>query len=433
MSGLLRICTAGSVDDGKSTLIGRLLYDSRGVYEDQISSVEKASKNRSAGPIDFSLFTDGLRAEREQGITIDVAYRYFATARRKFILADTPGHEQYTRNMATGASTADVAILLVDARHGVREQSERHARIARLLGITHFVVAVNKMDLLDFDRSVFESIRDDFMRLLPGTVTHAIPLSALDGDNVITTSPRTPWFEGPALLPYLETVEVERERAAGAFRMPVQLVVRPDQDFRGYAGQAVSGHVGVGDMLTAWPSGVQSRIKRIVTFDGDLEEVFAPMSVTIVLENEVDVSRGDVLAAGPVQVGSRIEADVVWMDERPLNPSRMYLLKHNARTVAAEVDRPLMLNEIGRVQITTTRPLLFDSYGLNRETGSFILIDSTTNFTAGAGMIVGAAHEMPRHGARPAAAERLALAARTAASHHDAIEAVRKVLEEVLV
>jgi sulfate adenylyltransferase large subunit len=433
MSGLLRICTAGSVDDGKSTLIGRLLYDSRGVYEDQISSVEKASRNRTAGPIDFSLFTDGLKAEREQGITIDVAYRYFATARRKFILADTPGHEQYTRNMATGASTAELAILLVDARHGVREQTERHARIARLLGITHFVLAVNKMDLLDFDRRVFDEICQDFTRIVPAEAFHAIPLSALEGDNVIATSSRTPWFEGPALLPYLETVGVERERAAGAFRMPVQLVVRPDQGFRGYAGQIVSGRVAPGDVLTIFPSGLTASVRRLVTFDGDLDEAFAPMSVTLVLDRELDVSRGDLIAGGPLQVASRIEADIVWMDERPLNPSRMYLIKHNSRTVAAEVDRGLTLNEIGKAVITTTRPLLFDSYGQNRETGSFILIDSATNFTAGAGMIIGAAREMPRHGARPAAAERLAAAARTARNEADAVEAVRRVLEEVLV
>jgi sulfate adenylyltransferase large subunit len=433
MSGLLRICTAGSVDDGKSTLIGRLLYDSRGVYEDQISSVEKASKNRTAGPIDFSLFTDGLKAEREQGITIDVAYRYFATARRKFILADTPGHEQYTRNMATGASTAEAAIILIDARHGVREQTVRHARIARLLGITHFVLAVNKMDLLGFDRGVFEAICEDFARLIPREATHAIPLSALEGDNVTTSSARTPWFEGPALLPYLETVEVERERAEGAFRMPVQLVIRPDQSFRGYAGQIMSGRVVTGDTLTVFPSGLTASVKRIVTFDGELQEAFAPMSVTLVLDREVDISRGDVLAGGPLQVASRIEADVVWMDERPLNPSRMYLLKHNARTVAAEVDRGLTLNEIGKAVLTTTRPLLFDPYGQNRETGSFILIDAATNFTAGAGMIIGPAREMPRHGARPAAAERIAAAARTARNEEDAVEAVRRVLEEVLV
>ena len=243
MSSLLRICTAGSVDDGKSTLIGRLLYDSRSVYEDQVHSVKKASANRVAGPIDFSLFTDGLRAEREQGITIDVAYRYFATARRKFILADTPGHEQYTRNMATGASTADVAILLVDARHGVRAQSRRHAQIARLLGINDYVLAVNKMDLVDFDRGVFDDIGDEFEQILPDARLHPIPMSALHGDNVITRSVRTPWFGGPSLLEYLETVEVDRNAGAKPFRFPVQLVLRPNQDFRGYAGQIQSGTV----------------------------------------------------------------------------------------------------------------------------------------------------------------------------------------------
>ena len=262
MSGLLRICTAGSVDDGKSTLIGRLLYDSQSVYEDQVHSVEKASKNRNAGPIDFSLFTDGLRAEREQGITIDVAYRYFATARRKFILADTPGHEQYTRNMATGASTADVAILLVDARHGVRVQSRRHARIARLLGITDFVLAINKMDLVDFDRDVYEGIRDDFEEILAGARAHAIPVSALHGDNVITRSERTPWFDGQSLLEFLETVQVTRDLTALPFRFPVQLVLRPDQEFRGYAGQIVSGTVRVGDRIIASPSGRSARVSR---------------------------------------------------------------------------------------------------------------------------------------------------------------------------
>jgi sulfate adenylyltransferase large subunit len=433
MGGLLRICTAGSVDDGKSTLIGRLLYDSRGVYEDQVSSVEKASRNRSAGPIDFSLFTDGLRAEREQGITIDVAYRYFATARRKFILADTPGHEQYTRNMATGASTAEIAILLVDARHGVREQTKRHARIASLLGISHYVLAVNKMDLMGFDKGVFDEIYREFSALLPEASIHAIPLSALEGDNVITTSERTPWFEGPALLPYLETVEIERERTTGPFRLPVQLVLRPDHDFRGYAGQAVSGRVRVGDAIRVWPSGLESRVKRIVTWDGDLQEAFAPMSITLVLEDELDISRGDVIAAGEVQVSTRVEADVVWMDERPLDPGRMYLLKHNARTTAAEVDRPLALNEIGELVVTASRPLLFDPYAQNRETGSFILIDPATNFTAGAGMIRRSVRERVAHGPRPAAAERLAAAARAASSDADAVEAVRRVLEEVLV
>ena len=348
------------MDDGKSTLIGRLLYDSQAVYEDQVQSVEKASKNRTAGPIDFSLFTDGLRAEREQGITIDVAYRYFATARRKFILADTPGHEQYTRNMATGASTADLAILLVDARHGMRVQSRRHARIARLLGISHFVLAVNKMDLVDFDRGVFERIHDDFAELLRGARLHAIPISALHGDNVITRSDRTPWFEGQSLLEYLETVEVDRSLVDKPFRFPVQLVLRPDDEFRGYAGQIASGAIRVGDAITVWPCGRQARVRRIVTWDGDLDVAFAPMSVTLVLDDEIDISRGDLLAAGDVHVGMQFEAQMVWMDERPLDPARVYVMKHMTRTTAAEVNRPLALNQIGSVVVTASRPVIFD-------------------------------------------------------------------------
>src|SRR5436190_1328066 len=296
MSGLLRICTAGSVDDGKSTLIGRLLYDSRSVYEDQVHSVEKASKNRTAGPIDFSLFTDGLKAEREQGITIDVAYRYFATARRKFILAGTPGHEQYTRNMATGASTADVAILLVDARNGVRAQSRRHAQIARLLGISDYVLAVNKMDLVGFDQDVFENITDEFEKMLPGANVHAIPISALEGDNVITRSTRTPWFDGMALLEFLETVHISHDAAGKPFRFPVQLVLRPNHEFRGYAGQVASGSVRPGDVVMAWPSGRATRVTRIVTWDGDLDVAHAGMSVTLTLADEIDISRGDMLS-----------------------------------------------------------------------------------------------------------------------------------------
>ena len=432
MSGLLRVCTAGSVDDGKSTLIGRLLHDSRSVYEDQISSVEKASKNRNAGPIDFSLFTDGLKAEREQGITIDVAYRYFATARRKFILADTPGHEQYTRNMATGASTADLAILLVDARHGVRVQSKRHARIARLLGITNFVLAINKMDLVDFDRGVFDTICDDFEELLHGAKLHAIPLSALHGDNVITPSARTPWFEGPPLLEYLETIEVDRDVTAKPFRFPVQLVLRPTDDFRGYAGQIVSGAVRRGDTVTVWPSGRITRVARISTWDGDLEVAYAPMSITLVLEHEIDVSRGDVLASGEIEVGHRFEAEIVWMDERPLDPARVYLLKHTTRTVSAEVDHGLVMNQIGTATVTTARPLIFDRYGDNRGTGSFILIDSATHFTAGAGMILNPVRQRAAASARPSAAERLARLAREAASDAEATEAVRRALEEIL-
>jgi sulfate adenylyltransferase large subunit len=434
IGGLLRICTAGSVDDGKSTLIGRMLYDSRGVYEDQVHSVRAASKNRTAGPIDFSLFTDGLRAEREQGITIDVAYRYFATARRKFILADTPGHEQYTRNMATGASTADVAILLVDARHGVREQSRRHARIARLLGIEHFVLAVNKMDLVDFDRAVFDAICDEFAPLLEGAATfHPIPMSALDGDNVIVASHRTPWFKGQSLLEFLETVEVEHDAASKPLRFPVQLVLRPDQDFRGYAGQIMSGVVRVGDRITAWPSQRTALVTRIVTWDGDIDMAFAPMSVTLVLDHDVDISRGDVIAAGTVSQGRRFEADIVWMDERPLNPSRLYLLKHAARIVTAEVDRPLELNEIGFATVTTSRLIVFDPYQSNRGTGSFILIDPSTNFTAGAGMIVRSLPEDDTAATtRRGAAERLAQAARDAASDEEDVEVVRRALEEIL-
>jgi sulfate adenylyltransferase large subunit len=432
-SGLLRICTAGSVDDGKSTLIGRLLYDSQSVYEDQVSSVEKASKNRNAGPIDFSLFTDGLRAEREQGITIDVAYRYFATARRKFILADTPGHEQYTRNMATGASTADVAILLIDARNGVRAQSKRHARIARLLGINDFVVAINKMDLVDYEREVFEKIQDDFAHFLSGASVHAIPMSALNGDNVIMRSERTPYFGGLPLLEYLETVQVHRNLPGGPFRFPVQLVVRPDQEFRGYAGQIASGSVRVGDRLTTWPSGRAARVKRIVTWDGDLDMAFAPMSVTLTLDDEIDISRGDVLTIEPAFVGQKFEAEVVWMDERPLDPGRVYVLKHGTRSVTAEVNHGLVLNQIGTVQVSTARPIVFDRYADNRGTGSFILIDPATHFTCGAGMITDPVRETsPHHTAPLTFAERIAHLARRAASDEDAAEAVRNALEEML-
>ena len=277
MGGLLRVATAGSVDDGKSTLVGRLLLDAKAVLADQLDAVERASRRRGYDDADLALLVDGLRAEREQGITIDVAYRYFATARRKFILADTPGHEQYTRNMATGASTADVAILLVDARNGVRAQSRRHAQIARLLGINDYVLAVNKMDLVGFDQDVFENITDEFEKILPGANLHAIPISALEGDNVITRSPRTPWFDGMALLEFLETVHIDHDAARKPFRFPVQLVLRPNQDFRGYAGQIASGSVRPGDVVMAWPSGRATRVTRIVTWDGDLDVAHAGM------------------------------------------------------------------------------------------------------------------------------------------------------------
>ncbi len=433
MSGLLRICTAGSVDDGKSTLIGRLLYDSQSVYDDQIHSVEKASKNRTAGPIDFSLFTDGLKAEREQGITIDVAYRYFATARRKFILADTPGHEQYTRNMATGASTADVAILLVDARNGVLTQSRRHAKIARLLGIHDFVLAINKMDLVDFDQEIFEKIQEDFADLLAGAAVHAIPMSALHGDNIISTSERTPYFTGPSLLEYLETVQVQRNLPNLPFRFPVQLVVRPDADFRGYAGQIASGTIRVGDTVYTWPSGRSARVRRIVTWDGDLDMAFAPQSVTLTLDHEIDISRGDVLTLEPAVTGQKFEAELVWMDERPLDPGRTYLLKHGTKTVTAEVNHGLVLNQIGHVTVSTARPILFDAYDVNRLTGAFIIIDPGTHFTAGAGMITGGVREATVPTVAPVtAAERIARLAREAASDEEAVELVRQALEEML-
>jgi sulfate adenylyltransferase large subunit len=448
MSGLLRICTAGSVDDGKSTLIGRLLYDSRAVYEDQLASVEKASKNRVAGPIDFSLFTDGLKAEREQGITIDVAYRYFATARRKFILADTPGHEQYTRNMATGASTADVAVLLVDARNGVRTQSRRHARIARLLGINDFVLAINKMDLVDFDRGIFDGIVDDFEDLLRGANAHPIPISALHGDNVTSQSDRTPWFTDKSLLEFLETVEVDRNASAKPFRFPVQLVIRPDDEFRGYAGQIASGTIRVGDPITILPSGRHSTVKRIVTWDGDLDLAHAPMSVTLTIDDEIDISRGDMIVVSPKAetpgthtahgfqpfVENRFDAEMVWMDERPLDPARVYLLKQATRVVNAEVNRGLVLNQIGSVTVSASKPIVFDRYADNRFTGSFILIDPASNFTAGAGMITNTSAREDNESmlARPNVAERLAQIARSAATDADAVEAVRRVLEDIL-
>ncbi|HMD48673.1 MAG TPA: sulfate adenylyltransferase subunit CysN [Bryobacteraceae bacterium] len=405
---LLRFSTAGSVDDGKSTLIGRLLYDSKNVYEDQLHSVTKASVNRSAGPIDFSLLTDGLRAEREQGITIDVAYRYFATARRKFIIADTPGHEQYTRNMATGASTADLAIILIDARNGVLPQSRRHAYIASLLGIPNFAIAVNKMDLADYDEQVFRAIESDFTEFLShlnAPNPYFIPISALQGDNVVRRSHAMPWFHGPSLLEFLETVPVYHRTRSTAFRFPVQRVIRPDQNFRGYAGQIASGVIHPGDTIVALPSGRRSRVKTIDTFDGPLDEAFAPMSVTLVLEDELDISRGDLLsAAGSLpEVSRQFEASVVWMNERPLDPSKTYLLKHTSQTTPAEIKKvqhrvnvitldqepvqQLDLNEIGTLEIATARPIFFDTYSQNRITGGFVFIDPQTNATVAAGMI----------------------------------------------
>jgi sulfate adenylyltransferase large subunit len=421
---LLRFTTAGSVDDGKSTLIGRLLYDSKNVYEDQIHSVAKASVHRgvvsNSGALDFSLLTDGLRAEREQGITIDVAYRYFATARRKFIIADTPGHEQYTRNMVTGASTAELAIILVDARNGVLDQSRRHACIASLVGIPHFLVAVNKMDLVGYDEAVFERIRSEFGEFLERLdAPHAsfIPISALHGDNVVTRSRNLPWYHGPSLLEHLETVEIDDPAGRAPFRLAVQRVIRPDQDFRGYAGQIASGSVRPGDEVTVLPSGRRTRVERITTFDGDLDEAWAPQSVVLTLEDEIDISRGDLIAAGDPPSASRgFEATLVWMNERALDPGRRYLIKHTTQlvpgeirairhrvhigTLAAEPAETLEMNQIGVVEIEAVRPLFFDRYRQNHRTGSFVVIDPESNATVGAGMIAGetsAGVRGPRH------------------------------------
>jgi len=425
---LLRFLTCGSVDDGKSTLIGRLLYDSRNVFEDQIQAAAKASEHRASGGLDLSLLTDGLRAEREQGITIDVAYRYFATARRKFIIADTPGHEQYTRNMATGASTADLAILLIDARLGVLAQSRRHAYICALLGIPRFVVAVNKMDMVDYDRAVFDRIAaefTEFLGVLGVTGAYFLPMSALAGDNVVSSSPRMPWFQGPSLLDHLETVELGAAAANTGFRMAVQRVVRPDQTFRGYAGQVVSGMLHPGDEIVVLPSGLRSRVRQISTFDGPLEEAYPPMAVTVVLEDHLDISRGDLLYAGGERPHSarKFLAKVVWMDARPLYPRRRYLLKHTTRTVPAEVSirhririqtleeepaETLEMNEIGLVEINASQPLFFDPYTRNRHTGSFILIDAETNATSGAGMIVDARDHTESAPAPVTAVERVA-------------------------
>ncbi len=399
---LLRFSTAGSVDDGKSTLIGRLLYDSHNVYDDHIRSV-----TRNAA-IDFAQLTDGLRAEREQGITIDVAYRYFSTPKRKFIIADTPGHEQYTRNMATGASTADVAIVLVDARKGILAQTRRHACIAGLLGIPIVIAAINKMDLVDFSEEVFHrhsaSLQGlarqlDIPRLIP------VPVSALDGDNVVHRSTRMPFYSGPSILELLETLPLAIERTQATFRLPIQRVVRPHQDFRGFAGQITAGSIRPGDEVLALPSGRRTRVHAISTFDGNLDSARAPQSIVVTLEDEIDLSRGGMIAAvtDPPRKTSRIEATAVWMHAKPLRPGAIYHLKHTSQTVRAtiaelrsriDVDHlaensasHLALNDIGHVVIETNRPLLVDLYRDSRATGSFILIDPTDNTTAGAGMI----------------------------------------------
>ncbi|MBN2196652.1 MAG: sulfate adenylyltransferase subunit CysN [Polyangiaceae bacterium] len=405
---LLRFVTVGSVDDGKSTLIGRLLHDTHGIYEDQLSAVKRASAKRSTD-IDFSLFTDGLKAEREQGITIDVAYRYFSTENRKFIIADTPGHVQYTRNMATGASTADVALILIDARLGVLPQSRRHAFIAALLGIPHLLVCVNKMDLVDFEAPVYDAIRGVFgafaERLGFKSVTF-VPVSATGGDNVVHRSDRTPWYDGPTVLRLLETVPIAMDRNHDDFRFPVQFVLRPNLDYRAFAGEIASGVVRQGDPILVLPSRRRSVVAAIDTFDGPLESAFAPQSVAIRLADEIDISRGDMLVRpdNPPTMQRRFDAMLVWMSERSLDRKKSYLLKHAARYIRASVEdirytvdletlnevpaKRMDLNDIARVTVSCHQPLYFDAYRKNRSTGAFILVDSLTNNTVAAGMIL---------------------------------------------
>ncbi|HTZ72896.1 MAG TPA: sulfate adenylyltransferase subunit CysN [Candidatus Aquilonibacter sp.] len=406
--GLLRFSTAGSVDDGKSTLIGRLLYDNQSVFEDQLASVKKSKVNRSTGPIDFSLLTDGLRAEREQGITIDVAYRYFSTPRRKFIIADTPGHEQYTRNMATGASTADAAVVLIDATKGVLRQSRRHAYIASLLGVQYIIAAVNKMDLVDYSREVFERLSSDFNELaahLQVRNVYAIPVSALEGDNVVHRSARMPWFDGPSLLEYLEKIPVNDTASFGPLRFPVQYVIRPDASFRGFAGRVASGVLRPGTDVVAMPSGLKTKVKSIVSFDGEKEQTGPGDSVTLTLEDEIDISRGDMLVAEEElpAVGNEFRAKLVWMHADKLDLHKSYLLKHSTRSVRGRVIQihyrvdmntlekgaaeQLEMNDVAEVEIKTALPLFFDPYRQNRTTGSFILIDPASNATVAAGII----------------------------------------------
>ena len=408
---LLRFITCGSVDDGKSTLIGRLFYESKMIYEDQLAAIRKDSSRygTTGGEVDLALFTDGLEDERQQGITIDVAYRYFSTDKRKFIIADTPGHEQYTRNMATGASTADLAIILIDARHGVLTQTRRHSFIVSLLGIRHVVVAINKMDIVGWDEAVFEQIRADYQTFaarleLPDV--HFLPISALKGDNVVTNSLHMPWYTGSPLITLLETVYIGSDRNLEDFRFPVQLVLRPNLDFRGFAGTIASGIIRRGDEVLSLPSRKRSRVKSISTFDGELEEACAPQSVTLTLEDEIDSSRGDMLVrpGNQPKVDNRFEAMVVWMADDPLLPGKQFLFKQTTKVTTGAVstlryrvdvstlhrqDAPgLGLNEIGRCAITLTEPFLHDAYRRNRATGAFIVIDRLTNATVGAGMIL---------------------------------------------
>lgn len=426
---LLRFLTAGSVDDGKSTLIGRLLFDSKKIYEDQLDALERDSKRMgNAGDhIDYALLLDGLKAEREQGITIDVAYRYFSTNKRKFIIADTPGHEQYTRNMITGGSTANLAVILVDARTGVITQTRRHSYLVSLLGIKHVVLAVNKMDLVGFSKEVFDRIvadYHDFIDPLGIPDVQCIPLSALDGDNVVEHSDRTPWYEGPSLLEFLETVHIANDHNLTDFRYPVQYVLRPNFDFRGFCAKVASGVVRKGDPVVALPSGKTSRVKSIVTYDGELDYAFPPQCVTLTLEDEIDVSRGEMLVHPdnlPL-VGRNFEAMLVWMDEERMDTDKSFFLKQTTNTSRCRVDSikykvdvntmeqlslengrltadtlPMELNQIARVVLTTSKELFFDPYVKNKATGSFILIDPITNNTSAVGMIIDRVEDKDMH------------------------------------
>jgi bifunctional enzyme CysN/CysC len=405
---LLRIATAGSVDDGKSTLIGRLLLDSKAIYEDQLAAIERASRQRGDAAVDLALLTDGLRAEREQGITIDVAYRYFSTPKRKFVIADTPGHVQYTRNMVTGASTAELAVVLIDARKGVLTQSRRHGFIAALLQIPHILVAVNKMDLVGYDKAVFDAIVAEysaFAEQLGARSLHFIPISALEGDNVVRESDRMPWYTGPSLIHYLETVDAAAYRNRTDFRFPVQLAVRPHQDFRGFAGQVAAGQVVTGDEITVLPSGQRSRVRAIVAGGEEVDTAVQGDSVILTLDDEIDISRGDMIAHSDnlPHSSDTLECTLCWLSNEPLDPQRTYLLQHTTRQVRAHIRQvrhridvdtleqceaaTLQLNEIGAVTLHTTEPIFFDAYAANRATGSLILIDAFSHNTVAAGMI----------------------------------------------
>ncbi|GAB4259867.1 MAG: sulfate adenylyltransferase subunit CysN [Methylomicrobium sp.] len=415
---LLRFLTCGNVDDGKSTLIGRLLHDSKMIYEDQLAAVKAdsvKSGTTGAGQIDLALLVDGLQAEREQGITIDVAYRYFSTSTRKFIIADTPGHEQYTRNMATGASTCDLAVILIDARYGVQTQTKRHSFIASLLGIKHVIVAINKMDLIEFSEAKFEQIKEDYLNFIKALDLHDIrfiPISALNGDNVVNPSENMPWFTGKPMMETLNTIEISSDRNFNDARFPVQYVNRPNLDFRGYCGTVASGVFHKGDRLTVLPSGKSSKIKSIVTYDGELEYAFAPMAVTLTLEDEIDISRGDMLVGHETvapTVADKYKAMIVWMTEKPMTPGRQYIIKLATRSVSGSISMihhridvntlehhdagELNLNEIGLCTVSLNAPVVFDPYKRSKGTGSFIVIDRLSNVTVGAGMITDNADE----------------------------------------